>query len=214
MLSFSSSNPEIAIAGRVLDKETEEIISGAIIEITEMPEEFSKFLELKELQYGAQWEKMRERPDRKISAVDGSFYFTNLPVGEYTLTASSPTIGGKYTAGEQTVEVSLSDEKIATAIADLFLFPTGIKGRITAEELGVEYAKVQIQDSGESTLSDKDGYYSLLGLESPDSGSREVTLKISAKGYDEQVFESISIERGVVTEEDIALQTSSKYLVN
>ena len=73
MLKMSVSKPQIAIAGRVLEGETEKIISGAMVEIIEMPERFRAILSLKALQYGSQWEKMSERPDRKITSSDGYF---------------------------------------------------------------------------------------------------------------------------------------------
>ena len=58
MLQMSVSNPQIAIAGRVLEGETEKAISGTMVEIIEMPEKFKAILSLKALQYGKQWEKM------------------------------------------------------------------------------------------------------------------------------------------------------------
>jgi Ni,Fe-hydrogenase III component G len=88
MLNTIISNAQVAIAGRVLDDKTKQIISGAMVEIIEMPEEFQKQLKLKELQYDSQWRKMSVRPDRQVTKNDGYFYFVNLPPGEYTLKAS------------------------------------------------------------------------------------------------------------------------------
>lgn len=88
MLKMTVSNQQIAFAGRVLEGETSKTISGAIVEIIEMPEKFRAILSLKALQYGSQWQKMSVRPNRKITTSDGCFHFTNLPTGEYLLEVS------------------------------------------------------------------------------------------------------------------------------
>ncbi len=132
MLQMSVSNPQIAIAGRVLEGETEKAISGTMVEIIEMPEKFKAILSLKALQYGKQWEKMSTRLDRKITASDGYFYFANLPPGDYKLRASLPNSGTRYKNREQKVSVSFPiKDVIPTTIKDIVLEPTGIKGKIT-----------------------------------------------------------------------------------
>lgn len=87
MLEIKITNPQVAIAGRVLDKETEKAIAGAMVQIVEMPEKFQTQLSLKALQHGSQWSKMSDRLDRKLTASDGYFYFINLPAGDYKLAA-------------------------------------------------------------------------------------------------------------------------------
>lgn len=210
MLKISVSNQKIAIAGRVLEAETEKIISGAIVKIIEMPETFKDILSRKALQYGSQWEKMFERLDRKITASDGYFHFVNLPSGEYILEASLPTGGSGYNVVTKKVRVSDSiDGIIPTTMADIVLLPTGIKGIITdADEPSrkILNAKIQIQGSRESTFSDQKGNYRLLGLESSKSGERTVNLIVSAIGY-QQAFQSVVIKQGeVISNQDFSLK--------
>lgn len=209
MLKMSVSNQQIAIAGKVLEGETENKISGALVEIIEMPEKFRAILSMKALQYGSQWEKMLERPDRKITTSDGAFYFTNLPVGEYLLETSLPTSSTRYHSVRKTVKVSAADNgKIAATMTNIVLSPTVIKGTITdADEPNklIVNAKIQIQDSRESAVSDRNGNYRLIGLESPKFGQRTVTLIISATGY-QQVSQSIDIQRGEVIAQNFSLQ--------
>lgn len=210
MLELSIVNQQIAIAGKVLQGETETPISGAIVEIIEMPEKFRAILALKALQYGEQWQKMLERPDRKVTKNDGYFYLTNLPAGDYLIETSLPNSPTQYNPVRTTVKVSSPvNGKIPTMMTDIVLSPTGIKGTITdandAKKLVVN-AKIQIQDSGDMTISDQKGNYRLLGLESSKSGQRTITLIVSATGY-QQVSQTINIQRGVViTEQNFALK--------
>ena len=87
MLELKITSPQVAIAGRVIDGETKTAIAGAIVEIVEMPEKFQTHLSLKALQYGSDWKKISDRPDRRLTASDGYFYFVNLPAGDYKLEA-------------------------------------------------------------------------------------------------------------------------------
>ena len=207
---MSISNSQIAIAGRVLEGESEKIIAGAVVEIIEMPEKFKSILSLKTLQYGLQWEKMRDRIDRKITTNDGYFHFVNLPKGEYVIEASLPNSGTRYSQVKKTVQVADSvDGKIPTHITDIVLLPTGIKGKITDADdpkKAVVNAKIKIKDSRDSTFSDQRGHYSLLGLESSKSGQRNVTLIVSATGY-QQVSQSVLIKQGeVISEQNFSLK--------
>lgn len=210
MLELSIVNQQIAIAGKVLQGETQKNISGAIVTIIEMPEKFRAILSLKALQFGSQWEKMSERPDRKITSNDGYFYFTNLPPGEYLLEASLPTSPTRYNKARKEVQVSSPvNGKIPATMADIVLSPTGIKGKITDADDSkklITNAKVQIQDSGDSTISDQQGNYRLIGLESPKSGQRNIIMIVSATGY-QQVSQSLNIQRGqVIAEQNFALK--------
>jgi hypothetical protein len=210
MLELSIVNQQIAIAGKVLQGETQKNISGAIVAIIEMPEKFRAILSLKALQYGSKWEKMSERPDRKITRNDGYFYFTNLPPGEYLLEASLPTSPTRYNEVRKEAQVSsLINGRIPTMMADIVLSPTGIKGKITDAndpKKVITNAKVQIQDSGDNTISDQQGNYRLIELESPKSGERNITMIVSATGY-QQVFQSLNIQRGqVILEQNFALK--------
>ncbi|MGK7924985.1 MAG: carboxypeptidase regulatory-like domain-containing protein [Spirulina sp.] len=210
MLTMSLVNPQIAIAGRVLDKETQKPLSGARVEIVKMPKRFDDILKLKALQYGSEWEKMRDRGDRKITARDGYFYFTNLPEGEYLLETSLPTNGSRYGKVRKNVKVSSTvNDIIPTTMTNIVLVSTGIKGAITdANEpnKAIVNAKIQIQGSRESTFSDSKGNYRLLGLESSESGQRTVTLIISAIGY-QQVSPSLTIQQGeLISKQNFSLK--------
>jgi hypothetical protein len=120
MLEMSVSNLQIAIAGRVLEEETDNIFVGAMVEIIEMPEKFRRILSLKKLQSGLQWEKMLDRFDRKITSNEGYFYFTNLPIGTYVLEASIN--GNRDRKARQTVLVDGAiDGKIYTIMTNIRL---------------------------------------------------------------------------------------------
>lgn len=81
---------QIAIAGRVL--RGDKPISGARVknDRESSPESFQAILSMKAMKYGSQWENMSDRPDRKITASDGYFFFVNLPDGSYSLKVSEP----------------------------------------------------------------------------------------------------------------------------
>ena len=81
---------QIAIAGRVL--RGDKPISGARVKIDResSPESFQAILSMKAMKYGSQWENMSDRPDRKITASDGYFFFVNLPDGSYSLKVYKP----------------------------------------------------------------------------------------------------------------------------
>lgn len=210
MLKMSLSNPQIAIAGRVLEGETEQVIAGAMVEIIEMPKRFQAILALKALSYASQWEKMSDRPDRKIADTNGCFYFLNLPAGEYLLAASLPGSGTRYSKFTKKVQLANSgNDKIPTVMVDMVLSPTGIKGTISdaddPKKLIIN-AKVQVQGSPENTISNQKGNYYLLGLESTKSGQRTVTLVVSAIGY-QKVSQSIVIKQGeIIGNQNFSLQ--------
>jgi Prealbumin-like fold domain len=122
MLEMSVSSLQIAIAGRVLKGETDEIVVGAVVEMMEMPEKFRRILSLKKIQFGLQWEKMGDRLDRKITSNEGYFYFTNLPIGTYVLEASLPISGSRHNKVRQTVRVDKAiDGKIFTTMTNIGL---------------------------------------------------------------------------------------------
>lgn len=222
MLELSIVNQQIAIAGKVLQGETENPISGAIVEIITMPDKFKDILALKALQYGSQWQKMLNRPDRKVTNNEGNFYLTNLPPGDYIIETSIPTSATQYkpvrteVTVSKTVFATVNDKPIAiipTAMTNIVLSPTGIKGTITEEndpQKWVVNAKIQIKESGDIAISDQKGYYRFLGLESSKSGERTITLNISAIGY-QQVSQKLNIQRGVViSAQNFALKLKRK----
>ncbi|NET46327.1 carboxypeptidase regulatory-like domain-containing protein [Okeania sp. SIO2B3] len=206
MLNMIIYNPQISIAGRVLEEgETEKPISGAMVEIIAMPDKFQEILSLKALQYGLQWEKMSDRPDRKITASDGYFYFVDLPQGIYTLAASIPGSRTQYGTKDFTVEED-SSNRIITVIDDIDLFPVGIQGQVidSISNEGIGLAKIQVDKSTEFTLSNFQGNYR-LGVEiSTLQKNNKVTLNVSATGYDE-VSEVVDVDLTKVTEKNLFL---------
>jgi len=211
MMSTEKIRHQVAIAGKVTDKETGQTIGGAIVEITEMPEPFKTKLALKALQYGADWETLPERPDRTRTAVDGYFYFVDLPDGNYTLTATLPGTSTRYDSAQTTAIVPSGDnEGKPKFTANIDLPPSGIKGQIKDPEgHSVRTAKVQIQGSGEYTFSNDEGKYLLSGLEAPKNKAQKRTVNVSvfAQGY-QQGGGSVQFGLGEVTEKDFPLNKS------
>ena len=123
MLKTTFTNPLVAIAGRVVEAETGKVIVGAMVKIIEMPEAFQTKLSLKALQYGDKWEKMSERIDCKITAIDGYFYFVNLPAGDYVLETFLPTNVSRYDKVESKVQVSnpIDNQNPTTMMDDIVL---------------------------------------------------------------------------------------------
>ena len=206
---------QVAIAGRVIDAEKNQAIPGdaeknqaipgARVQITKMPPEYETWLNHHKLQYGSNWNQMVERPDRRRTAADGSFYFMDLPDGEYILTASLPSAGTRYGTYKEPITVSRQDGNINASweeggnlAVNIALQPTAIKGQITSNNKNNEavvMAKVQVEGSSEYTFSNSEGNYLLSGLEAP--SQRTVKVSVSAFGY-QSACQSIKISRGEV----------------
>jgi hypothetical protein len=208
LMSTEKIRHQVAIAGKVSDKETGQTIGGAIVEITEMPEPFKTKLALKALQYGANWQTLPERPDRTRTAVDGYFYFVDLPDGNYTLRATLPGTSTRYDSAQTTAIVASGDNEGKPKFAvNIDLPPSGIKGQIKNQEGdAVAKAKVQIQGSGEYTFSNDEGNYLLSGLEAPKDKKkkRSVNVSVFAPGY-QQVGGRVEFGLGEVTQKDFPL---------
>ncbi|MFB2971826.1 carboxypeptidase-like regulatory domain-containing protein [Aerosakkonema sp. BLCC-F183] len=86
MSAKEQTKNRLAIAGQVIDADTKLAIPGVLVKISQMPDKFKNWLDLHALQYGKNWEKMQQRPDRTLTGIDGYFYFINLPDGDYELT--------------------------------------------------------------------------------------------------------------------------------
>ena len=181
----------VAVAGRVVDGRTGKPFSGATVTITAMPDAFRKKLELRAMQYGAGWSGMAERADRTRSRADGSFYFLDLPDGDYHLSATLPSMGKRYGTAGAEVSVSRGDDgRVKIAFADLALQPTVVEGKITGagQKGAVVMAQVRVKGSGEQTFSDAKGHYALAAVEPGErsvqalaQGYRPVVQKVSLK---------------------------------
>ncbi len=181
----------VAIAGQVRDAETKLPIPGVLVEITVTGKpEFNSWLNLYALQYGDNWQKMFKRPDRTLTAIDGCFYFLNLPDGEYELSiyrANAVTFNGtkedqRLLTNPFNIQINLKkaeDNKYKWQSIDIALLT--IKGKITGNNSQkLAKALVQVKDRSASTLSDSNGEYSLSIQNAPKSP----TVQVYAPGYD------------------------------
>jgi hypothetical protein len=114
-----------------------EPVPQAQVEIIQSPESFQRQLRLKSLSYGQKWETLSRRPDRTCTLEDGSFYFQDLPPGDYTLKATFPDRATRLQSVEQVVTVIAGENVAGKNVAgkkppwtDLILATTGIIGEI------------------------------------------------------------------------------------
>lgn len=197
---------QIAIAGWVTDEKTGRPIGGARVEIKEAPRDFQDWLTVKAGQYGAGWETMAERPDRTHTEADGSYYFLDLPDGDYRLTASLPDSGSRYgtAKSEQPVKISRNAKgKINLTTVNLALPPTALSGIITDRKktsMAVVMADVGLKGSAERAFTDAGGHYLFTGLE---AGKR--TVLVAAQGYEKQ-SQTVELTRGATVEMDVSLE--------
>lgn len=178
---WETTRRQLAAAGRVIDARTGKPLQGATVTITEMPVVFEKWLALKALQYGAQWGGMPERQDRRRSRLDGSFYFMDLPDGDYQFSATLPSMGRRYGTAEAEVSVLRDNTgRVKVAFVDLALQPTVVEGKITGagQKGAVAMAQVRVKGSGEQSFTDAKGHYALAAVE---PGER--SIQAFAQGY-------------------------------
>lgn len=186
-LTLEKSRHRVAIAGQVSDAETGQVIAGARVTLTQMPESLSKRLVLQALQYGDRWETLGKRPDRTRTAVDGYFNFIDLPTGNYSLTVSLPSAGTRYGIAETAVIVSDESAQPSPKSIAVALPPTALKGNIQdAQGKPIEMATLQLEGSGENALSDAQGNYRFTHLEASSPKAKPRTVTVLAQGYDSQ----------------------------
>ena len=125
------------------------------------------------------------RVDRTQAAADGIFFFTDLPAGPYTLSATVAGAGTRYSVGQTNATVTSTNGDIPPTSADIVVPSTTLRGRITGPSLDgeegsgpVPMAMIQVRGSGERTYSDAAGDYRLSAIE---IGQRMLT--ITARGY-------------------------------
>jgi hypothetical protein len=229
MVEILKINPirhQVAIAGRVaigyrLTGETEwtllpQRLAQVQVEIIDAPPIFQKQSELKALGTTT----FRKYSTYAQTTEDGSFYFLDLPEGEYTLKATwshgykaSRSVEGKTT-------ITAAD---TPAWLNLIFPTTGIVGQVTQlttqpvdddltanyQPLPVAQAHIQIKGSNHQTWSDRNGEFEFLYLESlspgTDDESLSITLEITADGYQAQTLDAQTIQRGIVHRQEIQL---------
>jgi len=208
-IELKPARHQVAIYGQISDAETGLTIQNALVEITQMPETFKQWLELRSQQYGNQWETLENRPDRKRTAIDGYFHFLDLPEGEYTLTASLPSAGTCYgTAEVKAIARRDSQGNYVKTAANITLPPTAIKGQITdLSGSPIVLAKIQIVGTTNYIFSDSKGNYLFSGLETSRSPlKRKVNIHVSARGFQPD-SQSAELSKGVVQNLNFALNT-------
>jgi Carboxypeptidase regulatory-like domain len=166
-----------AIVGTVRDAVTGRPLSGARVEIAGAAR-FKQWLQTRALPHGAQWGELEERADRVRTAADGRFLFVDLPAGRYTIVATLPDAGTRYGAARASARVP-GEAKAEVPSVDLALPPTMLAGTVKGPgSLPVALARVTVEGSGESTLTDDAGAFTLVGLE---TGAR--TVRAEGRGF-------------------------------
>lgn len=171
------------------------------VEIIAAPASFQRRLSLKSLSHGQNWDSFSDRPDRTHTAVDGSFYFIDLPPGKYTLKATCPQQSTRLQGVKADVEIRNGEKP---QWKELILATTGIVGQVkikssnSNEFVPLPQAQVQVVKGSEHTRCDRDGKFQLLNLEAPENPStRKLQLQISAPGYDTYT-QNVDLSRGAV----------------
>lgn len=204
MLKLSLKNVQVAIAGKVLLAETDQPLANAKVEIIKMPVKCQRILQLKAMQAGNKWALLPERIDRKLTRGDGSFYFTNLPIGNYVIQASLVKGGTSYLSVTQAFNVKQKQNStdLETAMGTLKILPTGLQGKVLAKGLAIAYAKIRAVESNVETLSDAAGNFRFVGLE---ASSQPTVFQISTADQPPQ-RRSVMLQQGVMTTIDFALE--------
>jgi hypothetical protein len=176
---------QAAVAGVVTDKQTGKPIAGASIECTNLVLKIKK------------WTR---------TSVDGHYYFMDLPNGDFTIDASRPQSGSRYSTAQVVASVTRTEEgRINLAIANLALPSTTITGHITgpdADDVVIDnlMAEVKLKGSEDRCFSNNLGVYLLSGIE---TGKR--TLLVKAQGY-VPVNQTVAVNTaGALVTQDILL---------
>lgn len=136
---------QVAIAGILSDRLTQQPIPSVEVTIIQAPQPFHDRLAVKALQFG---DRLWMAPDGSAlinltdgqytvqtwTAADGAFKFLDLPNGDYLLQAALPLAGTRYgTTQSATLTVTRNPaDKIVPVLVELQLPPTAITGKVTA----------------------------------------------------------------------------------
>ena len=135
-----------------------------------------------------------DRPDMTTTAVDGHYYFMDLPNGQYQVTATPTNTRHGSSVGIFQVPHVQDDEsdKLNYTLANLELSPTAIIGMIRTKpdpltpsepSKPVKFASVRIAGTSLDTLSNTKGEYQLLPLTAMRDRPWQITVHVSARGF-------------------------------
>ncbi|MDV2996733.1 MAG: hypothetical protein N4J56_006438 [Chroococcidiopsis sp. SAG 2025] len=209
-MTLTTKRRQVAIAGRIIEAVTQQAIAKAAIKIEQSPPEFRQILRLKALQARNRSVEL----DRVVSAIDGCFYFLDLPPGIYTLTASLPNTGTRYgTVTTEALTVSRNAEgNLQTAIAEMVLPTTALTGSVTYNNKPVSMARIQVEGSSTSAFSNAEGSYLLTGLEvwqlTPSGQPPRPNVQVFARGYPPLV-QGVQLKQGELTTHNFELAARS-----
>jgi Carboxypeptidase regulatory-like domain len=169
-----------AITGIVRDALTGRPLAGARVEVAGSAR-FDAWLGARALPHGDDWDGMQERDDRALTGPEGRFLLVDLPPGRYTVVASLPDAGTRYGTASGTASVLREAAGSDVPSVDLELAPTTIAGTVKgpAGSGAIALARVTVDGSSESTLTDTSGEYVLAALE---TGPR--TVRVAARGHE------------------------------
>lgn len=85
---------QVAIGG-IVATESGERQSALSVRIISMPDVFSTRVSAAFCAAEKLWENLEERPDRTLTRGNGTFYFLDLPSGNYTLQVIDPVSGSQ-----------------------------------------------------------------------------------------------------------------------
>jgi hypothetical protein len=194
LLALELIRRQAVLAGRVTDAATGAPLAGAVVSVKGGPAAWTAWLAARAVGYGDRWDRLPVRPDRQITAADGSFRFlAPMPAGAYTLSASLPAAGDRYAAAERaaTVAAPAADERVPLTVADLALTPTRVQGHVLLPDgTGVLGSTVRVLGSGEEAVVGADGAYLLNALE---IGTR--TLRLTTAGPNRQPTKPVTLAK-------------------
>jgi len=205
-IKLDAISHQVAIAGLVRNAQTRQGMPAVRVEIIGMPPAFKAKIDLLAELSGSDWENRQERLDRTQARYDGRFFFPDLPDGDYILKSSWLQGGTRYGTVNSNVAVSRDRHgKIAHNSLMIDLPPTSLTGKIAdGNHKALVMAKVGLEGSSEYTFSDRDGNYSLIGVEASQSASQPRRVRASARGYKSQTT-PIVLVRGQAKTADISL---------